>query len=119
MATYRKRWFASAANTIAVILVMSCAACSKSLNSVEGPQAGKVYGMACVDLASLAAATEMPAIQSQLVKEGKCFSIGSSLQVHVLKTVMMPGDGKYSQFEYPDGGRHHTLWIATDKVVPG
>src|SRR5688572_27600287 len=83
-----------------LVWLFAAAACSKSLDSIDGPETGTVAGLVCDDLAILGAAVEMPAIQGKLVQEGKCLNIRNRVKVEFVRTVMMPGDGKYSQFEY-------------------
>jgi len=90
--------------------------CSKSLDSVDGPEVGMVFGLVCNDLAVLTAAVEVPAIQNTLVKDGKCLNLRTRAKVSFLRTVMMPGDGKYSQFEYTAEGKALKLWIRTSNV---
>ncbi len=86
------------------------------MNSIEGPEAGTVAGLVCDDLAILSAAVEMPAIQGSLVQEGKCLNLRGRVKVEFLRTVMMPGDGKYSQFEYSAKEKTLKLWIKTSNV---
>ena len=53
---------------------------------MDGPETALVNGLVCTEVASLAAA------------------------------VMMPGIGKYSQFEYPVQGKARCVWISAAKV---
>jgi hypothetical protein len=108
---------ANAAKLIHLLLcVLAVAACSKSLDSIDGPAAGSVAGLVCDDLASLSAAVEIPAIQGKLVAEGKCLNLRNRAKVEFVRTVMMPGDGKYSQFEYSAKDKTRKLWIRTSNV---
>jgi hypothetical protein len=101
---------------VALVWLFAVAACSKSLDSIDGPEAGSVAGLVCDDLAVLSAAVEMPAIQGKLVQEGKCLNIRNRVKVEFVRTVMMPGDGKYSQFEYAAKEKTLKLWIRTSNV---
>jgi hypothetical protein len=98
-----------------LVWLFAAAACSK-LDSIDGPEAGSVAGLVCDDLAVLSAAVEVPAIQSKLVQEGKCLNIRNRVKVEFVRTVMMPGDGKYSQFEYAAKEKTLKLWIKTSNV---
>jgi len=99
-----------------LIWVLAAAACSKSLDSIEGPATGTVAGLVCNDLGLLTAAVETPAIQGALVQDGKCLNIRNRVKVEFVRTVMMPGDGKYSQFEYGTKQKTQKLWIRTSNV---
>lgn len=99
-----------------LIMLLCISACGDSLNSQKGPKSGLVTGVVCIDLPTLAAAMEMPAVQGTLVSEGKCLKLDRSEQVKVLRTVMMPGDGKYSQFELASKGSMKKMWISTAKL---
>jgi hypothetical protein len=101
---------------LTLCLVLVGVACSKSLNSLEGPETGLVSGFVCKDMPVLSAAVEVPAMQSTFISEGKCVNLRSSVSVKFVRTVMMPGDGKYSQFEYAADGKNLKLWISTAKV---
>ena len=106
-----------AAKRVIVVMGMFAAiACSKSLDSVDGPETGMISGLVCNDLPTLSAVVEMPAIKDTLVKDGKCLSLRSRAKVNFVRTVMMPGDGKYSQFEYKTGDTTRKLWIRTSNV---
>src|SRR5688572_19665633 len=96
--------------------LFAAVACGGSLDSIDGPEAGSVAGLVCDDLAILSAAVEMPAIQGKLVQEGKCLNIRNRVKVEFVRTVMMPGDGKYSQFEYSSKEKTLKLWIKTSNV---
>ncbi len=104
------------ARGLLLIWLFAAVACSKSLDSIDGPAAGSVAGLVCDDLAILSAAVEMPAIQGRLVQEGKCLNIRNRVKVEFVRTVMMPGDGKYSQFEYSAKEKTLKLWIKTSNV---
>ncbi|MES2625648.1 MAG: hypothetical protein V4628_10240 [Pseudomonadota bacterium] len=99
-----------------LLFVFVACACSKSLDSVDGPQTGNVSGLVCNDLPTLSAALEVPAVQSTLIKDGKCLNLRSRAKVDFVRTVMMPGDGKYSQFEYEADNKTSKLWIRTSNV---
>ena len=107
---------AAAKLAVVLVFVLATFACSKSLDSVDGPEVGNVSGLVCSDLPTLSAAVEMPAIKDTLVKEGKCRNLRTRVKVNFLRTVMMPGDGKYSQFEYKPEEKNLTLWIKTSNV---
>lgn len=92
------------------------AGCGGSLDTMDGPTTGTVTGLVCNDVATLGAATLVPATAGSLVADGKCLQIRSPARVDFLRTVMMPGDGKYSQFEYHQGNKTLKLWISTAKV---
>ena len=91
-------------------------ACGGALDSVEGPKTGAVSGFVCNDLPTLSAGVEVPAIQNTLIKDGKCLHLRTRAQVNFVRTVMMPGDGQYSQFEYVAQGAAQKLWIRTANV---
>ena len=97
-------------------MAVTLASCGDSLNSLAGPETGQVYGLVCTDVASLSAAVEQPASQAVLVSEGDCTILRTPANVKILKTVMMPGSGKYSQFEYGVQGKTKRLWISTARV---
>jgi hypothetical protein len=108
---------AKAAKRVFVLLCLLAAfACSKSLDSVDGPEVGMVSGLVCNELPVLTAAMEVPGIQNTLVSEGKCRNLRTRAKVDFLRTVMMPGDGKYSQFEYKAEDKTLKLWIRTNNV---
>ena len=100
-----------------LMICFSIAACSRSLDSLEGPARGRVSGLACNKLPTLTAALEMPISQSALIDEGHCFWLAYSEEVEVIRTIMMPGDGKYSQFTITLQGRNTTLWIKTSEIA--
>ena len=104
---------------IALILMLFCsiASCNRSLDSLEGPKQGRVSGLICNKLPTLAAALEMPVSQSALISEGHCTRLAYSEEVKVIRTIMMPGDGKYSQFTISLQGRNITMWIRTSEIV--
>ncbi|MBQ76196.1 MAG: hypothetical protein CMQ20_14415 [Gammaproteobacteria bacterium] len=99
------------------LIVIACTACGGSLDSLEGPKSGKVSGLVCNDLQLLLAAAE-PAVQYALIEQGKCIKIRSyaAKQVDIVRTVMMPGDQKYSQFELKEGAGQQKMWIPTARI---
>ena len=97
-------------------IAISGVACSDSLNSMDGPKSGTVSGLVCNDLPTLAAVSEVPAIRNSLISEGKCSNLTRRAGVKVLRTVMMPGDGKYSQFETTVRGNTKKLWARTSYI---
>ncbi|MBQ61650.1 MAG: hypothetical protein CMQ19_06190 [Gammaproteobacteria bacterium] len=103
---------------MAVGLVLAiCAGCGGSLDSLDGPKLGRVSGLVCNDLQLLLAAAE-PAVKAALIQEGKCIKIQSyaAKQVDVVRTVMMPGDQTYSQFELKDGRGQPKMWIPAVRI---
>ncbi len=115
-----KTMYAGAALPARILTVLALAAalagCGGSLDSLDGPESGLVYGLVCTEVASLSAATEMPASQAALVSEGDCTILRTPVTVKITKTVMMPGTGKFSQFEYPVQGKTRRVWISTAKI---
>ncbi len=105
---------------IGILLLLCCAisACGRSLNSLEGPDQGWVSGLICKQLPTLTAALEMPTSQSALIGAGHCVRLAYGQQVAVLRTIMMPGDGKYSQFTIALDGEEATMWIKTSELRP-
>ena len=101
---------------LVLALLLAMPACSKSLQSHQGPTAGLVTGLVCDDLSSLAAVNEVPEVGAILVREGKCMNLRSAARVHFIRTVVMPGDGEYSQFELLENQRLLKLWIRTELV---
>jgi hypothetical protein len=99
-----------------VATAMLCVSCGQSMDSMGGPETGTVTGLVCSDLPVLKAVLEVPETERILVKDGKCLRINGNAKVAFIRTVMMPGDGKYSQFEYQQGDKTYKLWISTDKV---
>ncbi|MFP6805883.1 MAG: hypothetical protein VB957_01610 [Pseudomonadales bacterium] len=104
-------------NTKIIALLLSLtglSACGGSLNSLADPERGMVSGLVCNDLPLLLAATE-PAIERALIQEGKCIKIRNYMprEVEFVRTVMMPGDGKYSQFELETEHKTQKMWIQT------
>ena len=91
-------------------------ACSDNLNSLDGPKTGTVSGLVCNDLPTLTAVFEFPAISNAYISEGKCLRLPRRVGVKVLRTIMMPGDGKYSQFETIVSGHTQRLWIKTSDI---
>lgn len=106
----------AAKHGLLLLCVFAVAACSKALDSIEGPSTGTVAGLVCNDLGLLTAAVATPAIQGALVQDGKCVNIRNRVKVEFVRTVMMPGDGKYSQFEYSAKQKTQKLWIRTSNV---
>lgn len=99
-----------------LVMLATVAGCGGSLNSMDGPESGMVYGLVCTEVASLTAATEIPASQAALVSDGECTILRTPVNVKIVKTVMMPGNGKFSQFEYPVQGKARRVWISTAKI---
>lgn len=91
-------------------------ACGDNLASLNGPTSGTVSGLVCSDLPSLTAAIEFPIVENTFISEGKCLKLSRRKGVKVLRTVMLPGDGKYSQFEIVLGGNTTKLWIRTKSI---
>lgn len=100
-------------------IVAALPGCGGSLDTLDGPLSGSVAGLVCIDVSTLEAAAEVPAVADSLVAAGKCLQLRSPAKVDFLRTVMMPGDGKYSQFEYHQGSKTVKLWISTAKVKGG
>jgi hypothetical protein len=105
---------------LALLLTLCCfaGACSRSLDSLEGPEHGQVSGLMCNKLPTLTAALEMPVSQQALISEGHCVRLAYSEKVDVIRTIMMPGDGKYSQFHITLEGKPNTMWIRTSEINP-
>lgn len=97
-------------------IALSGVACSDNLNSLDGPSTGTVSGLVCGDLPSLAAVYEFPIIRDTYISEGKCLRLSRRAGVKVIRTIMMPGDGKYSQFEADVSGNTKKLWIRTRDI---
>ena len=102
---------------VAMLVVM--AGCGESLESHHGPATGLVSGVVCDDLTTLTAVNEMPSVGKTLIQEGKCLNPRNAEKVNFIRTVVMPGDGEYSQFEYQARDKLHKLWIRTEKVKAG
>ena len=100
----------------AVILQVGCD--SNSLDSLEGPSSGKVSGLLCDDLEILTAAQDSTVLQ-MMIGSGKCVKIPSTKakQVQVIRTVMMPGNGKYSQVEVNNESGTKKMWIKTASIA--
>ena len=102
-------------NSILLLIVLLLVACNdNSLNSLKGPKSGKVSGLLCSKLEILTAAREKPAIQSALVAKGHCMDVRYAKKVKVVRTVMMPADGKYSQILWPKDDKKY--WIRTAEI---
>jgi hypothetical protein len=97
-------------------MAMFCVSCGQSMDSMGGPETGTVTGLVCSDLPVLKAVLEVPETAGVLIKDGKCLRINGNAKVAFIRTVMMPGDGKYSQFEYQQDKKTYKLWISTDDV---
>jgi hypothetical protein len=97
------------------LLACMLAACGGSLDSQNGPASGMVSGLVCQDVATLSAAVTVPAAQGTFISEGKCVNLRAA-RVDFVRTVTMPGDGQYSQFEYEEKGKSRKLWIRTSMV---
>lgn len=98
------------------LLILTCAACNKSLNTLDGPSTGTVSGLVCSSLPLLSAALESPISRSALVSQGQCMDLNRPEKAEVIRTVMMPADGKYSQFTIKVSGKIQKLWIQTSKI---
>ncbi len=100
-----------------LLVLLTCTACDGSLNSLGGPKKGLVSGLVCHDLPLLTAAHD-PLVRRALLAEGKCIRIRSYMkqEVRIIRTVMMPGDQKYSQFELADDDRVEKMWIPTSRI---
>ena len=100
-----------------ILLVSSMAGCGGDLNSLAAPEEGMVSGLVCSDLPLLLAATD-PTVKQALIQDGKCVKIRSYMaqKVKFVRTVMMPGDGKYSQFELEVKNKIQKMWIPTIRV---
>lgn len=99
-----------------IVLTLSLVACDGSLDTQDGPTVGTVSGVVCQDVSTLSAVAEVPQAQSAFIQEGKCLALRAPAKVNFVRTVTMPGDGKYSQFEYEDKGKSRKLWIKTSLV---
>ena len=109
--------FLAGRTAAALMLTAALADCDgSSLNSLDGPESGLVYGLVCTEVASLNAAAEVPASQAALVSDGECTILRTPVTVKFVKTVMLPGTGKFSQFEYPVQGKNRRVWISTAKI---
>lgn len=98
----------------AVPALLALSACERSLHSLDGPFVGLVTGLACNEIAALEAVAMLPAASRQLVREGKCVELRRPREVQVLRTVELPGQGRYAQFELVENAGTRTLWtIAT------
>jgi len=97
-----------------IFLITSLAGCGHSLDSLDGPETGKASGLICESLEMLAAAKDI-SVQELFVKQGGCIKIASHQKktVKVIKTVMMPGDQKYSQIEYLHNNTVRNMWMPT------
>lgn len=93
-----------------------CSGCNKSLDNLGGPEAGQVQGMVCSDIATLQTAEEFPVTRAQLLQQGKCVELRSSALAKVIRTVEMPGKGRYSQFTLDGAAPGGKFWIRTDRI---
>lgn len=98
-----------------LLATVFAASCERSLDSIEGPVVGTVWGVACNDLATLNALVDVPAMESSFIKAGTCQHLQGD-KVKVVRTVQMPGSGKYSQLELAAQGTTRKLWVATSKL---
>lgn len=98
-----------------ICLLGLLAGCSDSLHTLDGPKSGKASGVLCDELEVLTAATDSTVLE-MMTASGRCFKFTNSKQVKVIRTVMMPGDGKYSQVSYSDKGKDRKLWIKTSSI---
>lgn len=102
--------------TLVLILCCSILSCNRSLDSLEGPEHGRVSGLLCNDLPTLTAALEMPASQPALIDQGHCIRLPYSEEVDIIRTIMMPADGKYSQFTITVQGKKSQMWVKTSEI---
>jgi hypothetical protein len=98
-----------------VLLAAILVACGGSLDTQDGPTSGTVSGVVCQDVSTLSAVATVPESQAAFIREGKCVNLRGA-RVNFVRTVTMPGEGKYSQFEYADKGTSRKLWIKTALV---
>lgn len=98
-----------------LLMVLVLTACSdNSLNSLKGPKSGKVSGLMCTKLEILTAAREQPSVQGALISKGHCLNERYAKKVKVIRTVMMPADGKYSQILWPKDDKKY--WVRTEEI---
>ncbi len=97
---------------LTVLLLTSCS--DNSLNSLKGPKSGKVSGLLCNKLEILTAAREKTVIRDALIAKGHCINERYAKKVKVIRTVMMPADGKYSQILWPKDGKKY--WVRTAEI---
>lgn len=100
---------------VPLLLATTLMACGGSLDTQDGPTTGTVSGVVCQDVSTLGAVAMVPETRSAFIREGKCVNLRAA-KVNFVRTVTMPGDGKYSQFEYEDKGKTRKLWIRTALV---
>lgn len=102
-------------NPVLFLIVLLLIACNdNSLNSLKGPKSGKVSGLLCNKLEILTAAREQPSVQGALIAKGHCMKVRSAKKVKVVRTVMMPADGKYSQILWPEDDKKY--WVRTAEI---
>ncbi len=104
-------------HSLSSMLIVVILGCDGSLNSLEGPEEGMVSGLVCNDLPLLLAAVD-PTVKRALIQDGKCLDIRSYMakKVRFVRTVMMPGDGRYSQFELEVKRKVQKMWIQTARI---
>ena len=102
--------------SLLLCIALTGVSCGRNLNSLDGPSSGTVSGLVCSDLPSLTAVNEFPTIRDTFINDGKCLRLRRQSGVKVIRTVMMPGDGKYSQFEAIVSGNTKKLWIKTSSI---
>ena len=95
------------------ILLMACDG-GNSLNSLNGPKTGKVSGLMCDKIENIAAAREKDIFREALISKGHCMERSSWVKVEVVRTVMMPADGKYSQIIWPKDDKKY--WVRTEEI---
>ena len=101
---------------IGICLLGWLVSCSNSLDTLDGPKSGKASGLLCDQLEVLAAAADSSVLE-MMTASGRCLKFTNPKQVTVVRTVMMPGDGKYSQVR-SDQGKDRKLWIKTSSIKP-
>lgn len=100
--------------TLSLIVLLLASCDTNSLNSLQGPKSGKVSGLLCEKLEILTAARETPVIRNQLIAKGHCIDARNAMKVKVIRTVMMPADGKYSQILWPKDEKKY--WVRTEEM---
>jgi hypothetical protein len=75
-----------------------------------------VQGLVCTDIAILQAGEEVPETKGYLVEKGSCQDLRGVAQATMIRTVEMPGKGRYSQFELDDSSVTGKFWIRTEKI---
>ena len=100
---------------LSLSLVFLLSACDdNNLNSLKGPESGRVSGLMCNDLEILLTARENDIVRNVMLENGKCINTRYAKKVKVERTVMMPTDGKYSQILWPKNDGKY--WVRTDDI---